>query len=575
MDTFYTMFGTYTLSMGLLYMYIYFRKKEPFVKYMCMYWIIYSCNVFLFADGRAGKSAMVFDMHSIFDLFGILSLLYIIISFSGRKSPDMWARFALYLSIWIIVSIKYDFGQIVLYMPVGIYQMVLTGVIVFEIYRYWKTGIIEKSVVASVFFIWGVGKSVISFIYSFEAVADIQYFHAAELFMANVMNLTMLIVYYHNSQDRLEQERNIFKIITENASDVLFLYDPEREGRFTYVSPSVKNMLGVPEVKFYADNKYYKEVVHPQDIGTFEELIDIPENEEKKSRMIRMYHRDCRMLWCDMTTTKISMGSGGSSYIVEGIIRDITPIKEANEQLIASKKSRDVLLSYVSHELKTPITSILGFASALKDNDSIDGKLKSDMLNAIYSKSLTLDRLIFDLGQLSKLETNQFSFEFSLFECHELALVLRNRHFHDGESRGINLDFKWEETVLKGEFVIADLDRLDQVFTNILSNAMRYTDPLNPIMINFDLDKSKKKFIFSLTNYGAIISKEDISHIFDRFYRVKKGQQSASENSSGLGLTISKEMVLAHKGSIDVSSSEVKGTTFTVTLPLFDEKEYR
>ena len=574
MEENYLLLGIFMLGVSTIYFYICLRRREQFVKYLSLYWALCSCSVFLFYISQITDKFLFDDLRIILDVFGVICLLNIVDAFSGRKVPGMWTRFALYLSLWVLIGAAYNFGQMVLYIPVGVYQIVIIIVIVYDIFMYWRNKTREKIGVSLVLFTWIAGKSVAGFLNIYYGETLREQVFASEMIYINVVNILLFVIYYRNFQNEMEREQSIFKIITENASDVLFLYELKKGGRFTYVSQSVSNMLGISPGKFYSDNRYYKEIVHPEDMSTFEDLIS-PAADVKKRAMIRIYNRDSVMLWCDVTTVKLPGMGEEDNETVEGIIRDITAIKEANEQLITSKKSRDVLLSYISHELKTPITSILGFASALKDNVINDGRTKNDMINAIYNKSLALDKLIFDLGQLSKLETNQFSFEFSVFDCFELATELEQRHMNDGDSQQIMLDFKLDESRLSGKYVVADLDRLDQVFTNILSNAMRYTPRSKSIKIFFSTDKNDKHMMFSVTNFGPIIKREEIPHIFDRFYRVKRGQQSANENSSGLGLTISKEMMAAHKGSIEVVSNEANGTTFKVLLPIFDEKEYR
>ena len=152
------------------------------------------------------------------------------------------------------------------------------------------------------------------------------------------------------------------------------------------------------------------------------------------------------------------------------------------------------------------------------------------------------------------------------------GITLWKRHEHDGEAKNVTIVKQLEE--LEHKTLIADIDRIDQVYTNILTNGLRYSEEGSKITVRFFLDKKKENFMFSVTNYGVVISDAEKLHIFDRFYRVDAGHKSANENNSGLGLTISKEIAEAHKGSIMLESDSINGTTFTVTIPLFDERMY-
>ncbi|MDI9493330.1 MAG: ATP-binding protein, partial [Bacillota bacterium] len=124
---------------------------------------------------------------------------------------------------------------------------------------------------------------------------------------------------------------------------------------------------------------------------------------------------------------------------------------------------------------------------------------------------------------------------------------------------------------LKGVSVIVDEARIEQVFSNIIANAIRFSKKGGTIRIHFGVDSKKKHLVFSIRDYGQGIPAKDLPHIFDRFYRVDNGEQSAREDTSGLGMTIAKEIVEAHNGTITVESRLHRGTTFTVCLPLYFE----
>ncbi len=126
-----------------------------------------------------------------------------------------------------------------------------------------------------------------------------------------------------------------------------------------------------------------------------------------------------------------------------------------------------------------------------------------------------------------------------------------------------------DKEALKGVSVIIDEARIQQVFSNILANAVRFSEKGGTIKICFGLDSKKKNLEFSVTDYGPGIAPKDLPYIFDRFYRVDKGEESAREDTSGLGMIIAKEIVEAHNGTISVESRLQYGSTFTVRLPLY------
>lgn len=562
-------FSVISLGMSTTYFYIFARSQENFVRLWGICWALYSCSLLFLFIGNITEHMVFFPLRKILDLYNILFLLYATYSFIKKRPPGYWIRFALYITIWIFVSIVYNFDIMSIYMPISIYQMVLTFTLCTIIYRHWNVPGFEKTISIIAFFIWGIGKAAISLVEALNINVDNLYL--LEMLFLNIVNYVIFIIYLQNSQERLDRTLKRFEIITENFSDVLFFYTLEPNPEISYITPSVQKMIGITPAKVYANEKFYIDYIYPEDYDVFKEVMDFTSGETEKKAVIRLYNSDARIMWVEFSTKMIF--DGCSPVAIEGIIRDVTITKEAENQLVSSKKSRDILLSYISHELKTPITSILGYVAALKDGTLADQKSKEMAINVIYNKTITLEKLVVDLVQLSKLETKQLSFNFSLFECTELALEIIKRHVHDGEEKRIELKTNVEKARLKNKTVIADVDRLDQVFSNILNNALRYTKSGKTIAVNFSTDKKGENFIFSINNSGPLISEKDMPYIFDRFYSVNRGKAAEGENGSGLGLTISKELINAHRGSISVVSNKKVGTTFTVTLPLFNDKE--
>jgi signal transduction histidine kinase len=246
-------------------------------------------------------------------------------------------------------------------------------------------------------------------------------------------------------------------------------------------------------------------------------------------------------------------------------------MKEAERELIASKQSRQLLLSYVSHELRTPVTSILGYVNALKDGTINSDKDISKAVDIIDVKSRTLERLINDLFQLSKLETGQFSFHFMRMNALELSNDLINRHLLDIRSAGLNPEYKIQSKDLSEIYLIVDPERIDQVFSNIIINAIKYSKENGKISIKVTLEQKTKEFSVAILDNGAGIPKDDLPFIFDRFYKGNPSPNHKRMPSTGLGLTISKEIIAAHHGTISAKSYPDKGSTFTFTIPIYTE----
>ncbi|HOA43164.1 MAG TPA: PAS domain-containing sensor histidine kinase [Bacillota bacterium] len=406
--------------------------------------------------------------------------------------------------------------------------------------------------------------SIIEILYP-EYIASL---HLAEVIFSNILNFMVVLIYLQRAEEKLHVAEKQFKLIAENVSDIIFLHQVQ-PASFMYITPSVERLLGYLPRDFYEDPNFFLQLVDQKDIPEINRLFDYPSPEQEKHAVLRIFRKNLQPIWTEITTAPVYEGE--KPIALAGVIRDITTIKEAEEQMLMSKKAKEVFLSYISHELKTPITSLLAYVMALKDNTFETKEKKDEAIEVIYKKVLTLERLIYDLFQLSKLETGQFSFDFMVMDGQDLAEALIRENSLYLKDADITMVLNIDKEALKGVSVIIDEARIQQVFSNILANAVRFSEKGGTIKICFGLDSKKKNLEFSVTDYGPGIAPKDLPYIFDRFYRVDKGEESAREDTSGLGMIIAKEIVEAHNGTISVESRLQYGSTFTVRLPLYCE----
>ncbi len=232
------------------------------------------------------------------------------------------------------------------------------------------------------------------------------------------------------------------------------------------------------------------------------------------------------------------------------VFHDITELKKL-------EKVRKDFVANVSHELKTPITSIKGFAETLLDGALNDPEALQTFLEIIYKESDRLQTIISDLLELSKIEDEGFTLNVSKVDVHqllqEICKVLQNR----AESKDISLQIDQSRSL----FVEGDEMRMKQIFVNLIANAINYTPPGGQVQIRFEEEADWVKVTVQDTGIG--IEKTEIPRIFERFYRVDK-DRSRNSGGTGLGLAIVKHLVEAHHGSIVVDSEIGKGSSFHV-----------
>ncbi|KAA5806797.1 HAMP domain-containing sensor histidine kinase [Thermoanaerobacterium thermosaccharolyticum] len=240
------------------------------------------------------------------------------------------------------------------------------------------------------------------------------------------------------------------------------------------------------------------------------------------------------------------------SFLCDGyciiVIKDVTLDKE----LIEKQKK---FVSNISHELKTPITTIIGFIQILKDGKKYD----QDVLNYLESEANKLKKLVLEILELSRLQSYELKLQKKTVNLsHMLLNICENINL-----KASKFDISIKIKVQNGINVIVDEDKVSQAIINILDNAIKYSKPHQQIDVLL-YKNCNQDIVIEIKDHGIGIPENEICHIFDRFYRAKN---ALSIGGNGLGLTIVKEIIEKHGGKIEVVSTINSGSTFRMVLP--------
>jgi signal transduction histidine kinase len=230
------------------------------------------------------------------------------------------------------------------------------------------------------------------------------------------------------------------------------------------------------------------------------------------------------------------------------------------EQLEQVESMRRQLIGDVAHELRTPLTAIKGSAEAL-----MDGVLPAseETYSQIHAEAERLSRLVDDLQELSRVESRAIQLDVHPVDSTALIQTVTKRLQNQFDEKRVTLTSSLTHDSI---IILVDGDRVIQVLTNLIGNALQYT-PENG-MVTVSIERNKNEAHISVRDTGFGIPADQLMHIFDRFYRVDKSR-SRAHGGSGIGLTIAKHLVEAHSGKIWAESAgENKGSVFTFTLPL-------
>ena len=228
----------------------------------------------------------------------------------------------------------------------------------------------------------------------------------------------------------------------------------------------------------------------------------------------------------------------------------------------AQRSQRDFVAN-VSHELKTPLTSIQGFAQAILDNTADTPEARTHAAAIIYNESARMHRMALDLLDLARLEAGTADLNMSPVDAGALLRGVLEKFTPQAQKAGVGLFVDVPEGL---PTINGDGDRLAQVFTNLVDNALKFTPADGRVTLS--AKKAGAEMEFSVTDTGSGVPEEALPRLFDRFYQADPSRASGERRGAGLGLSIVKEIVEAHGGKIGVRSRAGHGTTFVIHLPL-------
>jgi len=347
--------------------------------------------------------------------------------------------------------------------------------------------------------------------------------------------LAQTLTAIQGENDKLE---TIFRYMTDGV--VAF----DEKGELIHINPAARKMLSIPEgeqVKF--------ETVFAKDEISFGQVSFLSHGSTKEL----ILNRDGKEIRAYLATLNTDGKAGG----VVSVLQDITEQRKLD-------LSRREFVANVSHELRTPLTTVKSYAETLKDflDDDFDKDQFESFLTVIEGETDRMTRLVRDLLILSKLDYGKNQLRKERFNLSKLLADVISKMKISADNK--NQTLIYEPTNSISSFV-GDKDRIEQVIINIISNAIKYTPEGGEIFVTsmcvYDTAYIKVK------DTGIGIPRKDLSHIFERFYRVDKARARA-QGGTGLGLAIAKEIVEAHDGTIEIHSVFTKGTEVIIKLPI-------
>ncbi len=349
-----------------------------------------------------------------------------------------------------------------------------------------------------------------------------------------------------NNMNEISSEKNKLETILMHLNDGVLAFN--MSGRLIHANPAAKKMLEFDTERTFDEifNKYkldenLEKIVYLDEWSTTDKDITVGD------KFLNLFFAPFR------NEKDKPMGA-----IV--VVHDMTKQAKLDDM-------RKEFVSNVSHELKTPLTSIKTYSETLLEQEELDKESKEKFLNVILSEANRMTRLVSDLLQLTKFDYKKVAWKKIDFDISELVKQVCDKHRIQAEKKDQILECYVTSNVPK---VYGDRDGIEQVVTNILINSVKYTPEGGNIKVYIGAvhDDAYIKII----DNGIGIPKEDLPRVFERFYRVDKAR-SREMGGTGLGLPIAKEIIEANNGSIDIKSETGKGTEVIIKIPTFKEEK--
>lgn len=236
-------------------------------------------------------------------------------------------------------------------------------------------------------------------------------------------------------------------------------------------------------------------------------------------------------------------------------------IKEIMERERVAEHTKNDLISSVAHDLRTPLTSIIGYLGWVREQPDLDERTRQKYLDIAYRKAQHLEQLTNELFGFVKLEHREMSIHVGILDIRQLLEQLLDECYPSFEKYGLENEFICQEERIMME---GDGNLLARLFENLLNNAVKYGK--DGKLIRVELEKKIESAVIKVINYGYVIPEQEIGKLFRKFYRIEHSR-SQDTGGTGLGLAIVEQIVQLHHGTISVKS-DLQGTVFEVILPL-------
>lgn len=262
----------------------------------------------------------------------------------------------------------------------------------------------------------------------------------------------------------------------------------------------------------------------------------------------------------DLNTTVDVVGDDEFSAMAANLNKMVEDIRRLMDKERESERTKNELITNIAHDLRTPLTSIIGYLELLSGpNSNMSAEMEKKYINITYTKAKRLEKLIEDLFGFTKLNYGKVSMKVTKVDIVKLLSQLLEEFYPNFMDKDLAYEL---QSNVPAKIINADGNLLARLFDNLINNAIKYGAEGKRIVVK--IHAAESTVTVSVTNYGYVIPKEELPLLFEKFYRVEQSR-SSNTGGTGLGLAIARNIVEMHGGTIGVAS-DLNGTVFTVRL---------
>jgi PAS domain S-box-containing protein len=371
----------------------------------------------------------------------------------------------------------------------------------------------------------------------------------------------------------IRESEEKYRSLIENIDD--FLYAFEKKGTLfkpVFYTASVEKITGYTQAEMLRDLKQLFKIIHPDDFAHVKEnLKNLIRSKTRISIEIefRIINKHGNMIWVRNKITSVRDENGEVRKIF-GLVSDVTlrkksesDLQKSTQNLMKLNETKDKFISIISHDLRTPFSSILGFTDLMLNDETLTNDEKDQYVRYIQESSNAMLSLVNSLLNWTRLQTGRIHFEPERVRASQIIAKSVQALAGTAFQKKITIS----STVPDDIYIFVDQDLIAQVFNNLISNAIKFTKENGGITITAKPSSHLRFYEFSVKDTGAGIKPEDQEKLFGVDNKFTT-EGTAGEKGTGLGLSLVKEIIEKHDGTIRVESEFEKGSDFIFTLPV-------